>query len=152
MEIVGDNVSIGYFKNEELNKQKFEKKYEKRSFRTGDYGYFEDGMLFFANRKDELIKLHGFRIELGEIDKEFTNNKNVNEAITIPLKRGNEVVKLITFIILNTSVDIEDLKVEISKVLPYYMIPSDVIVLEKFPYNANHKIDKNELINIYRGL
>ena len=152
MEIVGDNVSIGYFKNEELNKQKFEKKYEKRSFRTGDYGYFEDGMLFFANRKDELIKLHGFRIELGEIDKEFTNNKNVNEAITIPLKRGNEVVKLITFIISNTSVNIEDLKIEISKVLPYYMIPSDVIVLEKFPYNANHKIDKNELINIYRGL
>ena len=25
MEIVGDNVSIGYFKNDELNQQKFEK-------------------------------------------------------------------------------------------------------------------------------
>lgn len=153
MEIVGDNVSIGYFKNEELNSQKFEAKYEKRSFRTGDYGYFEDGMLFFANRKDELIKLHGFRIELGEIDKEFTNCAVVNEAITIPLKRGTEVVKLITFIVVNSSaVNIEDLKEEISKVLPYYMIPSDVIILEKFPYNTNHKIDKNELINIYRSL
>ena len=28
MEIIGDNVSIGYFKNDELNSQKFEKKYE----------------------------------------------------------------------------------------------------------------------------
>ena len=152
MEIVGDNVSIGYFKNEELNKQKFESKYEKRSFRTGDFGYFEDNMLFFANRKDELIKLHGFRIELGEIDKEFTNNKNVNEAITIPLKRGTEVMKLITFLIVNNEININDLKEEISKILPYYMIPSDIIVLDKFPYNTNHKIDKNELINIYRGL
>mgnify|MGYP003452220131 FL=1 len=152
MEIVGDNVSIGYFKNEELNKQKFESKYEKRSFRTGDFGYFEDNMLFFANRKDELIKLHGFRIELGEIDKEFTNNKNVNEAITIPLKRGTEVMKLITFLIVNNEININNLKEEISKILPYYMIPSDIIVLDKFPYNTNHKIDKNELINIYRGL
>ena len=151
MEIVGDNVSIGYFKNEELNSQKFEAKYEKRSFRTGDYGYFEDGMLFFANRKDELIKLHGFRIELGEIDKEFTNCSVVNEAITIPLKRGTEVIKLITFITVNSVANIDYLKEEISRVLPYYMIPSDVIILEKFPYNTNHKIDKKELVNIYRG-
>ena len=152
IEIVGDNVSIGYFKNEELNAQKFQAKYEKRSFRTGDFGYFEDDMLFFANRKDELIKLHGFRIEIGEIDKEFTNNKNINESITIPLKRGTEVVKLITFIITNTQIDIEELKKEISQILPYYMIPSDIIVLDKFPYNTNHKIDKNQLIEIYRGL
>ena len=152
IEIVGDNVSIGYFKNEELNAQKFQAKYEKKSFRTGDFGYFEDDMLFFANRKDELIKLHGFRIELGEIDKEFTNNKNINESITIPLKRGTEVVKLITFIITNTHIDIEELKKEISQILPYYMIPSDIIVLDKFPYNTNHKIDKNQLIEIYRGL
>ena len=152
IEIVGDNVSIGYFKNEELNAQKFQAKYEKKSFRTGDFGYFEDDMLFFANRKDELIKLHGFRIELGEIDKEFTNNKNINESITIPLKRGTEVVKLITFIITNTHIDIEELKKEISQILPYYMIPSDIIVLDKFPYNTNHKIDKNQLIEIYRSL
>ena len=152
IEIVGDNVSIGYFKNEELNAQKFQAKYEKKSFRTGDFGYFEDDMLFFANRKDELIKLHGFRIELGEIDKEFTNNKNINESITIPLKRGTEVVKLITFIITNTQIDLEELKKEISQILPYYMIPSDIIVLDKFPYNTNHKIDKNQLIEIYRGL
>ena len=151
IEIVGDNVSIGYFKNEELNAQKFQAKYEKRSFRTGDFGYIENNMLFFANRKDELIKLHGFRIELGEIDKEFTNNIKINESITIPLKRGIEVVKLITFIITNTQVDLEEFKKEIQQVLPYYMIPSDIIVLEKFPYNTNHKIDKNELINIYRN-
>jgi D-alanine--poly(phosphoribitol) ligase subunit 1 len=152
IEIVGDNVSIGYFKNEELNAQKFQAKYEKRSFRTGDFGYIEENMLFFANRKDELIKLHGFRIELGEIDKEFTNNKKINESITIPLKRGTEVVKLITFIITNTQIDMEELKKEISEILPYYMIPSDIVVIDKFPYNTNHKIDKNALIEIYRGL
>ena len=152
LEIVGDNVSIGYFKNEELNKQKFEKKYEKRSFRTGDFGYFEDGLLFFSNRKDELIKLHGFRIELGEIDKELLSDKMVSESITIPLKRGNDVAKIISFVIGSKSLDIEVLKHNISKNLPYYMIPSDIVVLDKFPYNSNHKIDKNELINFYKSI
>ena len=32
------------------------------------------------------------------------------------------------------------------------MVPSDIVKLEKFPYNSNHKIDKNELINIYKSL
>ncbi|AXK49040.1 D-alanine--poly(phosphoribitol) ligase [Aliarcobacter trophiarum LMG 25534] len=152
IEIVGDNVSIGYFKNEELNKQKFEKKYEKRSFRTGDFGYFEDNLLFFANRKDELIKLHGFRIELGEIDKEIMSDKNISEAITIALKRGNEVAKIISFIVGLKSLDIEFLKENISKNLPYYMVPADIVILDKFPYNSNHKIDKNELINFYKNM
>ncbi len=155
LEIVGDNVSIGYFNNEELNNQKFEKKYEKRSFRTGDFGYFKNGLLFFANRKDELIKLHGYRIELGEIDKEIQAFENIEDSITIALKRGEEVVKLVSFFISkdkNLQVDIILLKDYISKKLPYYMVPSDIISLKSFPYNANHKIDKNELINIYKNL
>ena len=152
MEIIGDNVSIGYFKNEELNSQKFEKKYEKRSFKTGDFGYFENGLLFFANRKDELIKLHGYRIELGEIDKEILTNKLIEDAITIALKRGAEVVKLVSFIISKNNINIEELKDSISKNLPYYMIPSDIVKIDNFPYNANHKIDKNELINLYKSL
>ena len=152
MEIIGDNVSIGYFKNDELDSQKFEKKYEKRSFRTGDFGYFEDGLLFFANRKDELIKLHGYRIELGEIDKEILSNINIVDSITIPLKRGGEVAKLISFVISKSKVDIEELKNSISTNLPYYMVPSDIVAIDSFPYNANHKIDKNELMNIYKNL
>jgi len=137
--------------NEALNKNKFESMYTKRSFKTGGYGYFENEMLFFANRKDELIKLHGFRIELEEIDKEILNDSRVKESITIPLKRGSEVMKLITFII-SDKILIEDLKKELSAVLPYYMIPSDIIQLDKFPYNVNHKIDKKELIQLYKGI
>lgn len=151
-EIIGDNVSIGYFKNEELNKEKFENKYTKRSFKTGDFGYFEDNLLFFASRKDELIKLHGFRIELGEIDKEFMHNKNISEVITVPLKRGNEIIKLVTFVTSKGEFDLEVLKDNLSKNLPYYMIPSDIIILDKFPYNSNCKIDKKELINIYKNM
>lgn len=29
------------------------------------------------------------------------------------------------------------------------MIPSDIVVLDEFPYNASHKVDKNKLITFY---
>ena len=29
------------------------------------------------------------------------------------------------------------------------MIPGDIIILDSFPYNASHKIDKNKLIDDY---
>ena len=149
IEIVGDNVSIGYFNNHELNKNKFFMKESKRSFKTGDYGYFKDDLLFFANRKDDLIKLHGFRIEVEEINKSILLNPKIQDSITIALKRGTEVIKLISFIIAD-EVSVDDLKKELSLKLPYYMIPSDILQIEQFPYNVNHKIDKKELVNIYR--
>ena len=52
--------SIGYFNNPALTKEKFSFKDGDRAYRTGDYGYFEDGMLFFVGRRDDLVKLHGF--------------------------------------------------------------------------------------------
>ncbi len=152
IEIIGENVSIGYFQNKILNKEKFSLKGGVRAFRTGDYGYFEGDMLFFTNRKDDLVKLHGFRIETTEIDMEMINTENIQDAITLPLKRGNEVLRLITFFISQKNIDTESIKNSISKKLPYYMIPSDIVQIDKFPYNANHKIDKKELINIYKNL
>jgi D-alanine--poly(phosphoribitol) ligase subunit 1 len=109
-------------------------------------------MLFFANRKDELIKMHGFRIELGEIDKEIHNYPKVVDAVTIPLKRRGEIIKLISFILVSKEVIIENIKESISKNLPYYMIPSDIIQLKELPYNTNHKVDKKALLEIYKKL
>ncbi len=152
IQLIGDNVSIGYFNNEKLNADKFSIVEGKRAFKTGDYGYFEDGMLFFSGRRDDLVKLHGFRIETTEIDNELSKIENIKDAITVPLKRGDEVIKLVSFVLSDKKINIDKIKEKLSKILPYYMLPSDIIQLEKFPYNVNHKIDKKALIEIYKGL
>jgi D-alanine--poly(phosphoribitol) ligase subunit 1 len=152
IQLIGDNVSIGYFNNEDLNKEKFTIVNNKKAFNTGDYGYFEDGMLFFSGRRDDLVKLHGFRIETTEIDSVIIDISNIEDSITIPLKRGIEVVKLITFIISKVKCDVYNIKKTIETKLPYYMVPADIIQIDIFPYNVNHKIDKQELIKIYKEL
>jgi len=153
IELIGDNVSIGYFANEKLNREKFTLKSGKRCFKTGDYGYFEKDMLFFVGRKDDLIKLHGYRIEIGEIDKAIEEHELVEQSVTVPFTRGIEVAKLVSFIKLNNpEMDthvVDNINHQLSEKLPYYMVPSGIIVCDDYPYNANHKIDKKALIETY---
>lgn len=151
--IVGDHVSIGYFKREELNQQKFFVHNGKRAFRTGDLAYYEDGLLFFIGRNDDQVKMHGFRIELEEISNVICKHSLLSDAVTVALKRGNEVKKIVSFVITKKEIDEISLRAELSpyleKNLPYYMIPGDVMIVNEFPYSISHKIDKQKLIEAY---
>ena len=146
--VYGNNVSIGYFDNPSLNDSKFGSVNGMKSFNTGDFGYIKDELLFFANRADDMIKLHGYRIELGEIDSTMMNVNGVECSVTIPLKRGNEIVKLVSFVI-STGTSVDGIKKEIKNKLPYYMIPSDIVFIDDYPKTINHKIDKQKLVQFY---
>lgn len=151
--IVGDHVSIGYFKNEEFNKEKFFMHNGKRAFKTGDLAYYENDMVFYLGRNDDQVKMHGFRIELNEISNVICKNSLVADAVTVPLKRNNEVKKLVSFVTLNSSIPQSELKEQLipflEKALPYYMIPGDIVIVNEFPHSSSHKIDKNKLIENY---
>jgi D-alanine--poly(phosphoribitol) ligase subunit 1 len=151
--IVGDHVSTGYFKNEEFNKQKFFVHNGKRAFKTGDLAYYDNGMVFYLGRNDDQVKMHGFRIELNEISNVICTQNNIADAVTIPLKRNNEVKKIISFVTVKNSISQDRLKSELipflEKALPYYMIPGDLIIVDEFPHSVSHKIDKNKLIEDY---
>ncbi|MCX6272400.1 MAG: AMP-binding protein [Bacteroidetes bacterium] len=156
--IVGDHVSIGYLKDETLSSEKFFTFRKKRAFRTGDLGYYSDNMLYFTGRNDDMIKFHGYRIELGEISAVIREMKFIEDAVTIPLKRGEDIKRIISIVVLTNSdseytKDWENaLKSHLEKKLPSYMLPADIIKVDKFPLNANQKIDKAALIEIYKSL
>ena len=152
--LIGDHVSIGYYNIPELNSQKFFTHNGKRAFRTGDYGYYKDGMLFFSGRRDEQIKLHGYRVELGDINTQIAKHPKVKAAITIPLKSGEIVKKLISFVqlkdhALDKATAKADIIATIKNLLPEYMVPGDFLFVHEFPVNNSFKIDKHKLIEMY---
>ncbi len=151
--IVGDHVSIGYLNNPELNSNKFFIHENKRAFRTGDLGYYKNDLLFCIGRNDDQVKMHGFRIELNEISNVICKNNLISDAVTIALRRNNEVKKIISFVILKNTTEQDILNSELTQFLekriPYYMIPGDIVTVNDFPYSAAHKIDKNKLIADY---
>ena len=154
--IYGNNVSVGYLNNPELNREKFFVHNGKRAYCTGDVGYIFDRMLFFNGRNDEQVKLHGYRIELDEINNHLRRIPFVDDALTVPLKKDEEVKRLISFVILKHQMNPpQNLSSEVlnrlSQTLPYYMLPSEIVSINEFPYNANHKIDRSKLIETYRN-
>ena len=44
-------------------------------------------------------------------------------------------------------ISINTIKLKLGKILPQYMIPSDIIFIKKFPLNFNGKIDRKKLYN-----
>jgi D-alanine--poly(phosphoribitol) ligase subunit 1 len=153
MIIAGDNVSLGYLNNKEMSEEKFFVHQGKRAYCTGDLGYFENNLLFCAGRNDDQIKFKGFRIELNEITNVIRRHDQVLNAVTVGLKRNNEVKKIVTFVIPKTKSDVDAVKESIihhaTQFLPFYMVPGDLFFVDDFPYNLNFKIDTKMLIEIY---
>lgn len=154
--IYGDNVSVGYLNNAEMNREKFFIHNGKRAYHTGDVGYIRDRMLFFNGRNDEQVKLHGYRIELDEINYHLRCIPFVDNAVTVPLKKDEEVKRLISFVILKQNITLPqnpaaEIMEKLSLALPTYMVPGGIVIVDEFPYNTNHKIDRFRLLEIYRN-
>ena len=150
--IIGKNVSVGYLNRPDLNEEKFSIHENERSFKTGDKGYFLDGMLFCKGRNDDQVKLHGYRIELNEITSKVDAIAYIVKSETIALRRNGEVKKIVSLIVLSDKqlFDVKkDLNNKLASLLPAYMIPSDFLIIEKIPLNQNGKADKLALEKMY---
>jgi D-alanine--poly(phosphoribitol) ligase subunit 1 len=147
--IVGDNVSVGYVNNEALNKEKFVTINSKRAFKTGDQGYLENDLLFFKGRNDDMIKMHGFRIELNEITNALDDLPYVKQGVCIALRRNGDVKKIVALLALKDTSLTYDIKADLEKTLPHYMIPADFKIVDSIPMNQNGKTDKKLLEKIY---
>lgn len=144
----GDGVAKGYINREDLTKEKFIffKNDKDIVYKTGDDAYWNfEGEIEFVGRIDNQVKIRGFRIELGEINRCILSNCNIKESfINIEELNGQKI--LVAYYSC-----IEDYKTErlieyLKENLPNYMVPSQLIKLDKLPLNSNGKIDKNLLL------
>lgn len=149
--IAGKNVSPGYFGRTDLTDRSFFQAGEKRAYRTGDWGRFRDGMLFFEGRMDHQIKLNGYRIELGDLEANLRALPGVRDAAVI-LKTKNGVGQSLTaFLILSeppTTSDFETgnaIRRQLAERLPSYMLPKKFRFVETFPRTENGKTDREKL-------
>ncbi len=152
--IGGTGVARGYFKRPGLTARKFvpdpfSAVEGARLYQTGDLvRYQADGNIEFLDRIDHQVKIRGFRIELGEIEESIKAEKDIKDCVLIAHGKGDK--KLAAYVITNTpkkEIIAEEIKFNLRKTLPDYMVPSFIIKMEKFPITGNGKIDKNALPN-----
>lgn len=119
-----------------------------RLYRTGDLVRRRgDGAFEFIGRIDHQVKLRGLRIELGEIESRLIAHPSVRDAIALVRGTGGDAQLLAYVEPLGAAslVDDETLCAYLRGVVPDYMVPSHVIVLERLPRNPNGKIDRAAL-------
>ncbi|MEH3413309.1 AMP-binding protein [Phytobacter diazotrophicus] len=143
--IWGKNVMRGYLGLPQENATKLLRREseEYRGYRTGDLGY-EDGLIYCQGRNDSQIKLNGYRIEINEIENRLLAMSGISEAVVLPLMKScGSVLRIAAFCV--TDLAPEVIKTSLSKVIPHYMVPSQIIIKDALPLNPNGKIDRKLL-------
>ncbi|MCG5104726.1 non-ribosomal peptide synthetase [Oceanobacillus alkalisoli] len=144
--ISGEGLAAGYLNKEELTKEAFviiPELSSERLYRTGDLVTMDrKGNIIFLDRVDHQVKLRGFRIELGEIEEKIVHRLDAKEAIVLPERDENgNVQRLVAYVVGSKEIK----RQQLIGLLPYYMVPEQIVMLEKLPLNKNGKIDKSRL-------
>lgn len=118
-------------------------------YRTGDLGYFtDDGNIEFLGRKDHQVKVRGFRIELEEIENQLLDADHVKETVVVAKDgKGGGDKHLCAYVVPDalSSLSVSALREHLTRNLPYYMVPSYFVLLDKIPLTPNGKIDRKAL-------
>lgn len=151
--VAGEQLTPGYWEDIEKNKRVFldliiDGKV-RRFYCTGDLCYQdEEGDLMYYGRLDSQVKIQGYRVELSEIEyqvREFLEGINA-VAVVFYSENGNAELGIT---IESSEFDTRELIAFLKSKLPSYMIPSKIVFVPSFPLNANSKVDRKLLKELF---
>ena len=143
----GPQLAQGYLNREEQNKLAFVNFEGKNYYRTGDKArQLGNGTIEILGRiSSGQVKLRGQRLELGEVEDAVYKHPGVKTATAAIVQKC-----LVAYVLVrNENVKASEVVETCSKWLPKYMIPSEIVILQNFPYLPSGKIDKRKLDSNY---
>ncbi|MDU2875560.1 MAG: AMP-binding protein, partial [Pseudomonas aeruginosa] len=158
--IGGDGLARGYHRRPGLTAERFLPDPfaadGSRLYRTGDLArYRADGVIEYLGRIDHQVKIRGFRIELGEIETRLLEQDSVREAVVVA-QPGVAGPTLVAYLVPTEAALVgaesarqqelrSALKNSLLAVLPDYMVPAHMLLLENLPLTPNGKINRKAL-------
>ncbi|MEU3604649.1 amino acid adenylation domain-containing protein [Streptomyces sp. NPDC035033] len=146
--VAGDQVARGYLNRPGLTAERFVADpygpAGARMYRTGDLAVRgADGALEYVGRDDDQVKIRGHRVEPGEARAALAGLPGVTQAVVVA-RDG----RLIGYAVAErgaTGITGEDLRDRLTRVLPEYLVPSAVLLIDDIPLTVNGKVDRAAL-------
>ncbi|WP_444543832.1 amino acid adenylation domain-containing protein [Nocardia pneumoniae] len=148
--LAGDQLARGYLRRADLTADRFvADPYgppSARMYRTGDLVRRRaDGVLEYLGRSDFQAKIRGHRIELGEIEAALLAESSVAQAVVV-VTASDSGDQLVAYVVpAATDLAVDALRESLAQVLPSYMVPSAIMVLDSFPMNDSGKLNRAAL-------
>ncbi len=151
----GEGVALGYRARPDLTNDRFghDDDPTRRTYDTGDLGRWRpDGLLEFAGRSDQQVKIRGVRVEPNEVVAALRSHSSVLQA-AVTSEAVGDVTRLIAFVVRAapspTSPDSADvgLRDHARSILPPALVPSIIHIVDAIPLLPNGKIDWANLRN-----
>ena len=147
--LAGEGIFSGYYEQYELTKKKQIEISGQIYYRTGDLGYFSDGLFWIKGRIDNQLKVNGMRIESEEIEDTILQSDNTIENVIIRLKSYKSKEILTMFYTSCHDVDIPFLIDKLGEKIEKSFIPKLFVKLPYFKLNKNGKIDEEFLTKYF---
>ena len=148
--IGGVGVALGYLNRPELTAERFlpdafSADSQARMYKTGDLGRWRvDGTIEYLGRDDFQVKIRGHRIELGEIEARLRQHSGVSEAVVLAREDEPGEKRLVAYYS-GSRQGASELRREMSKQLPEYMVPAAYVWLQSLPLSSNGKVDRKSM-------
>jgi amino acid adenylation domain-containing protein len=156
--IAGAGVTDGYLGRDDLTSERFVtvERGDRaiRAYRTGDrVRRLPDGTIEFLGRLDDQVKVRGHRVELAEVEQMLRRHNGIAEAAVI-VGDDDGRRRMVAYAVPRgggyaashaAPVTEAGLREHLAALLPDYMLPDAIVVLEALPRTSNGKVDRRNL-------
>jgi acyl-CoA synthetase (AMP-forming)/AMP-acid ligase II len=104
----------------------------------------EEGFLYFVGRQDDMIKTSGYRVSPTEVEEVAYDTGLVKDAVALGLEDARLGQRIV---LVATSPDGEEFDPDallsaMRRVLPLYMVPAEIRLVDQIPRSPNGKFDR----------
>lgn len=146
--VKSDSVMKGYFKNPEQTKKVLVDGY----YLTGDYGYLdEDGFLFVLSRRSDIIVTGGENVDTSKVESVIAVHPSVDEVFILGIEDNHWGQIIAAAIVLkeNEKLSEQELKKYLSDKISLYMIPKNILFLDKIPKTQLGKVEREKIKSLF---